>query len=161
MSDQHAQLEPVVGRFTTPESARAAMVRLEAAGIDGDAIVLEEGPAAVAPSDVATENDLQAVGDVGKGAAVGATIGSVAGAAAGVVTAVVTGDAGTGAIVGAAGVAGGGAVGGLAGTYAGLPANNQAFETYELDPSDPHPITVRVRVDSPEQAAAARKALQG
>ena len=153
--------DTVTGRFTTPESARAALVRLEAAGIDADAITMEDTGAAVAPSDVATENDLDATGDVAKGAGVGATIGAVAGAAAGVVTGLVTGDAGTGSLVGTTGAVGGSVVGGLAGTYAGLPVNQAAWETYELDPSDPHPVVVTVRVDSPEQANAARDALKG
>ena len=153
--------DTVTGRFTTPESARAALVRLEAAGIDADAISMEDTGAAVAPSDVATENDLDATGDVAKGAGVGATIGAVAGAAAGVVTGLVTGDAGTGSLVGTTGAVGGSVVGGLAGTYAGLPVNQAAWETYELDPSDPHPVVVTVRVDSPEQANAARDALKG
>lgn len=159
MTTEHP--DRVTGRFGSPESARAAMVRLEAAGFDGDAIELVDVPAAVAPGDVASENDMEAMGDVGRGAALGATLGSAAGVAAGVVTAVVTGDAGAGAMVGAAGAAGGGAVGGLAGTYAGLPANPHAWTTYELDPNDPHPVTVSVRVDSREQAEAAREALRG
>ena len=153
--------DTVTGRFTTPESARAALVRLEAAGIDADAITLEDVGAAVAPTDVATENDLEATGDVAKGAGIGAAIGAAAGAAAGVVTGLVTGDAGAGQLVGTTGAVGGSVVGGLAGTYAGLPVNQAAWETYELDPADPHPVTVTVRVDSPEQAEAARSALQG
>jgi hypothetical protein len=110
---------------------------------------------------VATDNDLDATGDVAKGAGVGAAIGAAAGAAAGVVTGIVTGDAGAGQLVGTTGAVGGSVVGGLAGTYAGLPVNQAAWETYELDPSDPHPVVVTVRVDSPEQAEAARSALQG
>jgi hypothetical protein len=101
------------------------------------------------------------VGDVGRGAALGATIGTAAGVAAGIVTGLATGDAGAGALVGTAGAVGGGAVGGLAGTYAGLPVNEDAWTTYELDPSDPHPVTVRVRVGSPDDADRAREALRG
>jgi hypothetical protein len=153
--------DTVTGRFTTPESARAALVRLEGAGFDADAISLEDTSAAVAPTDVATENDLEATGDVAKGAGVGAAIGAAAGAAAGVVTGLVTGDAGAGQLVGTTGAVGGSVVGGLAGTYAGLPVNQAAWETYELDPSDPHPVVVTVRVDSPERANAARDALKG
>ena len=158
MPEQH---DTVTGRFTTPESARAALVRLETAGFDADAITMEDTGAAVAPTDVATENDLEATGDVAKGAGVGAAIGAAAGAAAGVVTGIVTGDAGAGQLVGTTGAVGGSVVGGLAGTYAGLPVNQAAWETYELDPSDPHPVVVTVRVDSPEQAESARSALQG
>ena len=153
--------DTVTGRFTTPESARAALVRLEQAGFDASAVHLEEAPNAVARTDQASANDLEATGDVAKGAGVGATIGAVAGAAAGVVTGLVTGDAGTGSLIGTTGAVGGSVVGGLAGTYAGLPVNQAAWETYELDPSDPHPVVVTVRVDSPEQANAARDALRG
>jgi hypothetical protein len=159
--DPTTDTDTVTGRFVSPESARAAMVRLESAGIDADAITLEDTAPAVAPSDVATENDLEATGDVGKGAGIGAAIGAAAGAAAGVVTGLVTGDAGAGSLVGTTGAVGGSVVGGLAGTYAGLPANPSAWETYEMDPNNPHPVTVVVRVDSPEQARAARIALQG
>lgn len=160
MTEHESTPEQVTGRFTSPESARAAMVRLESAGIDADAIKLD-APTALATNDQAIENDLQATGDVAKGAALGGTIGTAAGVAAGVVTGLVTGDAGAGAVVGTAGAVGGGAIGGLAGTYAGLPANQDAFETYELDPNDPHPVTVVVRVTSAEQAEAARRALRG
>lgn len=151
----------VIGRFATPESARAAVVRLENAGFDGDAIKLDDVAPAVVRSDVAAERDMRSAGAVGKAAALGAGLGSAAGVAAGVVAAAVTGDIGAGALVGAAGVAGGGAVGGLAGTYAGLPASEAAWETYELDPADPHPATVVVRVSSPGEAEAAREALRG
>jgi hypothetical protein len=160
MPDQQTP-DRVTGRFVSPESARAAIVRLEAAGIDADAITFAEEPAAVPRSDVASEADLEATGDVAKGAGVGATIGGAVGAAAGVVTAVATGDAGAGALVGTAGAIGGATVGGLAGTYAGLPVTEEAWHTYELDPNDPHPITLTVRVDDAEQARAAREALRG
>ena len=161
MPEQDASPDQVTGRFTTPEAARAAMVRLEAAGFDADAVTMDDSGTGVAPTDVAAANDLDATGDVAKGAGVGATIGAVAGAAAGVVTGIVTGDAGAATVVGTTGVVGGTVVGGLAGTYTGLPVNEDAWETYELDPADPHPVVVRVRVDSPEQATDARSALTG
>ena len=153
--------DTVTGRFTTPESARAAMVRLEGAGFDADAVTLEDSGAAVAPTDVATENDLEATGDVAKGAGIGAAIGAAAGAAAGVVTGSSPATPARASSSAPTGAVGGSVVGGLAGTYAGLPVNQDAWETYELDPADPHPVTVRVRVDSPEQAEAARDALRG
>lgn len=161
MTEQQRDLEPVVGRFSTPEAARAAMVRLEAAGFDGVDIDLVGVDPAVPRTDVANEQDMEATGDVARGATLGASIGTAAGVAAGVVTAAVTGDATTGVVVGTTGAIGAGAVGGLAGTYVGLPANSQAFETYEVDPNDPEPVTVTVRVRSPEDAARAREALDG
>jgi hypothetical protein len=161
MPEHDTSPDTVTGRFGSPESARAAMVRLEAAGFDADAVNLEQEAAAVSRTDAATKTDLDATGDVGKSAGLGAALGGAAGVAAGIVTTVVTGDAGAGAMVGTAGTVGGTVVGGLAGTYAGLPVNNDAWTTYELDPSDPHPVMVRVRVASPEEADAARTALRG
>jgi hypothetical protein len=160
MPEDHAPTV-VTGRFATPESARAAMVRLEGKGIDAATIHLEETSVSVPRSDEASEIDLETTGDVAKGATVGATIGTVAGAAAGIVTGLVTGDAGAGAMVGTAGAVGGGVVGGLAGTYAGLPANPETWTTYELDPNDPHPVTVTVAVASEEEAELVRDTLRG
>ena len=153
----------VTGHFGSPESARAALVRLEGAGFDGDAIELIglRPDHALPTAEAAEAADYDAIGGVARHAGTGATVGAVAGAAAGVVTGIVTGDVGTGAAVGAAAAAGGGAIGGLAGTYAGLPVNEGAWTTYELDPADSHPITVRVRVSDGEEAQNARTALQG
>ena len=151
----------VIGRFARPESARAALVRLEGAGFDGDAVELIDVGPVLATGEAAEAADAEAVAGVARHAGTGATVGAVAGAAAGVVTGIVTGDVGTGAAVGAAAAAGGGAIGGLAGTYAGLPVNEGAWTTYELDPDDPHPVTVRVRVSGDEEAEAARAALRG
>jgi hypothetical protein len=150
----------VVGRFATPEAARAALVRVEALAFDGDAIeIIDLTDDAGRRSPRAT--DREAVGAVARQAGAGATVGAIAGATAGMVTGVVTGDVATGLVVGAAAVAGGGVVGGLAGTYAGLPVNEAAWTTYELDPDDPHPITLRVRVADPHEAELARTALRG
>jgi hypothetical protein len=160
MPEQHSP-KHVTGHFTSPPSARAAVVRLEAAGFDADAITLEDDSPAVPGPDVADDADMEATGDVARAAALGATIGGAAGVAAGIATAVVTGDAGAGAAVGTAGAVGGATVGGLAGTYAGLPVTEEAWTTYELDPSDPHPLSVTVRVSSSEQADQARAALRG
>ena len=154
-------MEHVTGHFASPESARAAMIRLEAAGFDADAVSLEGAPVAVARRDVAAEHDLEATGDVARGAGLGATIGAAAGVAAGILAGVATGDPTTGAAVGTGGAVGGSVVGGLAGTYAGLPVNEDAWTTYELDPGDDHPVVVRVRVDDPSRADAAAAALRG
>lgn len=158
---QDAAPTHVTGHFTTPDSARAAMVRLEAVGFDADAVDLIGLPDPVdthAATDPAA-NDGEAVGDVVKQSGVAAGVGALAGAAAGVVTGVVTGDVGTGAAIGAAAAVGGGVVGGLAGTYTALPVNEAAWTTYELDPDDPHPITVRVRVADDHEARTAKAAL--
>jgi hypothetical protein len=150
----------VIGRYASPEAARAAVIRVEALAFDGDAIEIIDLTDGAMQRETAS-GDAEAVGGVARQAGAGATIGAVAGAAAGMVTGVVTGDVGTALVVGAAGVAGGGVVGGLAGTYAGLPVNEAAWTTYELDPDDPHPITVRVRVGDPHEADLARTALRG
>ncbi|MBA2282656.1 MAG: hypothetical protein H0W25_15710 [Acidimicrobiia bacterium] len=85
--------------------------------------------------------------------------GAVAGAAAGIVTGLVTGDMATGATIGSVAAVGGGVVGGLAGTYKDLPANPEAFETYEVDPNDPRPVSVTVRPADDAEAEAARSVL--
>ena len=150
----------VTGHFSSPESARAAMIRLEGAGFDADAVDLIGLPATTATPEAAHDADTEAVGDVAKQATVGASLGAAAGAAAGVVAGVVSGDPGAALTVGAAAAVGGSVVGGLAGTYTGLPVNEAAWTTYELDPTDPHPVTVRVRVTGAESAESARTALR-
>lgn len=147
------------GHYGSPESARAALVRLEGAGFDADAAELVDLTQSQATREQARENDHEKVSDVARPAGAAATIGAAAGAAAGVVTGLVTGDPGTGAIVGAAAATGGSVVGGLAGTYGGLPVNEAAWDTYELDPSDEHPIVVRVRVLDDDELEKAKQAL--
>jgi hypothetical protein len=151
----------ITGHFTSAESARAALVRLEAAGIDADAAELVDLTESQATREQARHNDEDKVSDVARPAGAGATLGAAAGAAAGVVTGLVTGDAGTGAAVGAAAAVGGSVVGGLAGTYVGLPVNEAAWDTYELDPTSEHPITVQVRVGDDDELERARRALEG
>ena len=153
------------GHYSTAESARAALLRLEAAGIDADAAELTDlaQPSATTEEgrDEARHNDEDRVSSVARPAGAAATIGAAAGAAVGVVAGLVTGDPGTGAMVGAAAATGGGVVGGLAGTYGSLPVNEASWDTYELDPSHEHPIVVRVRVMDDEELAKAQEALAG
>lgn len=151
----------ITGHYASPESARAALVRLEAAGIDADAADLIDLTEPQVTREEARHNDQAKLSDVARPAGLGATIGTAAGAAAGLVTGVVTGDPGTGLTVGAAAAAGAGVMGGLAGTYGGLPVNEATWDTYELDPVDEHPITVRVRVMDDDERARAQEALAG
>lgn len=149
----------VVEHFDSPADARAAMLRLEKAGIDGDRISLRpQGDTVPSPQGM-RQADAAALGDAASSAGAGAGVGAIVGAAAGIVTGLVTGDVATGATIGAAATTAGGVAGGLTGTYKGLPANPEAFETYELDPDASGPIAVAVRVDDPDQADAARAAL--
>jgi hypothetical protein len=149
------------GHYATPESARAALMRLEAAGIDADAAELVDLTAPVETREEARHNDQDRMSSVARPAGAAASIGAAAGVAAGVVTGLVTGDPGTGAVVGAAAVAGGSVVGGLAGTYGGLPVNEAAWDTYELEASVEHPIVVRVRAMDDEEFEKAKEALAG
>lgn len=157
MPERHSS--HVVGFFATPEAAREALVRIEALGIDADAIDLIGLEDAMPTRPKAQTADLEAVGSVVKRSATGAVIGAIAGAIVGLIAWLVSGDVTTGAIVGVAAVVGGAVIGLLAGTYARLPVNEAAWTTYELDPSDPHPITVRVRVADAEEAERVRAAL--
>lgn len=149
------------GHFSTAESARAALLRLEAAGIDADAAELVDLTGSPTSREEARHNDQDRMSDVARPAGAAATIGAAAGAVAGVVAGLVTGDPGTGAIVGAAAAAGGGVVGGLAGTYGGLPVNEASWDTYEHDASVEHPIVVRVRAMDDDEYAKAQEALAG
>ena len=152
------------GHYATPESARAALLRLEAAGIDADAaelVDMNETPASRQSREEARHADEDRLSDVARPAGAASAIGVAAGAVAGVVTGLVTGDPGTGAVVGAAAAAGGGVVGGLAGTYGGLPVNEAAWDTYELDASHEHPVVVRVRAMDDAEFAKAQEALAG
>lgn len=149
------------GHYATAESARAALVRLEAAGIDADAAELVDLTAPAETREEARHNDQDRMSSVARPAGAAASIGAAAGAAAGVVAGLVTGDPGTGAVVGAAAVAGGSVVGGLAGTYGGLPVNEAAWDTYELEASVEHPIVVRVRAMDDEEFEKAKEALAG
>lgn len=149
------------GHYATPESARAALVRLEAAGIDADAAELVDLTAPAETREEARHHDQDRMSSVARPAGAAASIGAAAGAAAGVVAGLVTGDPGTGAVVGAAAAAGGSVVGGLAGTYGGLPVNEAAWDTYELEASVEHPIVVRVRAMDDDEFEKAKAALAG
>ena len=149
------------GHYSTAESARAALLRLEAAGIDADAAELTDLTEPTGNRDDARHADQDRMSSVARPAGAAATIGAAAGAAAGVVAGLLTGDPGTGAMVGVAAATGGGVVGGLAGTYGGLPVNEASWDTYELDASTEHPIVVRVRVMDDDEFAKAQAALSG
>lgn len=155
----------ITGHYATPDSARAALLRLESAGIDADAAELVDltAPAALQAEsrEEARHNDEDRISSVARPAGAAASIGAVAGVAAGVVAGLVTGDPGTGAVVGAAAATGGSVVGGLAGTYGGLPVNEAAWDTYELGSGHEHPITVQVRVMDDDEMAKAKEALAG
>jgi uncharacterized protein YcfJ len=150
----------VVGRFATPEAARAALVRIEGLGIDADRITLHVDGTSVPTKEGLNEADRDATSEVATTAGLAAGLGAIAGAAAGVVGGIVTGDVATGATIGAAAVVGGGVVGGLAGTYVSLPVNEDAWTTYELDPSDDHDLTITVRVHDREEAVRIRDAMR-
>ena len=56
---------------------------------------------------------------------------------------------------GVCGAVGGFLMGGFIGAARHIPVNEDALETYEMDPSDPDGITVEVRVTDADEAAAA------
>jgi len=149
----------VVGRYATPEAARAALVRIEGMGVDADRITLLVDGVSVPSKEGLAEADHAATSEVATTAGMAAGLGAIAGAAAGVVGGIVTGDEATGATIGAAAAVGGGVIGGLAGTYAGLPVNEDAWTTYELDPAEDHDLTVTVRVEDRGEAERVRDAL--
>jgi hypothetical protein len=153
--------QQVTGRFATPAAARDAMSRLEAAGFDGEAVTLAGLTDTVSTKQSANDADLDATGDVAKGAAAGSGIGATAAAIVGGVTGAVLGGP-PGAVAGAAagGVAGA-ALGGFYGGAEKLSVNEDSWVTYELQPDAEHPIEVVVRVTSRDDAERARATLAG
>jgi hypothetical protein len=151
--------DEVVCRYGTPEGARAAMLRLEKLGFDGDAVTLRLGGEQVVSPSGARQADEEILGDVATAAGASATVGAVAGAAVGVVAGLATGDMSVGATVGSIAAVGGGVVGGLMGTYHDLPANPDALRTHEIDPDQVDAIEVAVRVESDEEEERAKEAL--
>lgn len=142
-------MQTVVARFDGPEAARGAMVALEAEGIDADAINLVDRAPVVPTLEGGLAADLDASRRVIDSSARHGIIGAVIGAAVFVVVLLAMRVQPVGAAV-ALGALGGGIAGFLMGGFIGgarrIPVNEDAFETYQIDPSDPAGVAVEVRV---------------
>lgn len=144
----------VVGEFHDPDQAREAMLRLERAGVDADAIHLM-GPSAIPEQQIERSGELDAAEDTAKraggGAVVGAVIGAIVGGLLGLLSGVDPQSIGV-----AAGAIGGSIPGFLLGGFwAGssrLAANPEALDTYTMDSSSRQTVRVQVRAATQDQA---------
>jgi hypothetical protein len=152
----------VVARFDEPGSAREAMVDLEGRGIDADAINLIEHSPSVPTREGGLHTDLTVsrrfIESYARNGIVGALIGAVVFTLGLLLIGVDAGMAvGFGVVLG---LIAGFAMGGFIGAARHIPVNEDAFETYAMDPSAAEGIAVEVKVDDPDQAAKALAVLR-
>ncbi|HEY2813129.1 MAG TPA: hypothetical protein VGJ03_06685 [Acidimicrobiales bacterium] len=148
----------VMARFDEPDVAREAMVDLEERGIESAAIHLVEQPATIPTREGGLHADLSASRRIAGNFARDGVVGAVIGAFVFVGAFVLIGVEPFGVAV-LVGVIAGGIAGALMGGFFGaawrLPVNEDALDTYALDPSDPQGVAVEVRVEDPDVAAEA------
>jgi hypothetical protein len=148
----------VTACFDEPGEARKAMVDLEGKGIDADNINLV-GEALFVPTSVGgLHTDLAVsrrfIDSYARSGVLGALIGAAVFIAA--LTLMRVSPLGMAVFIGGVcGAIGGFLMGGFIGAARRMPVNEDALETYEMDPGDPEGITVEVRVTDPDEAAAA------
>jgi hypothetical protein len=152
----------VTAEFDSPERAREAMVALEWQGIDADDIKL------VAPPDVPVPDAQRAaegriVRDIARRTIVWGASGAVVGAGIGIAIALIAGldQPGVALLVAALG---GGILGGMiAGFWGGasrLPVNEEALDTYTIDPRAADSVRVEIRARDGGAVAAANAVLR-
>jgi hypothetical protein len=146
----------VVARFDNPGPAREAMVDLEGRGIDADAIHLLEPPA-IPTREGGLHADLTMSRRIIDSYARSAVIGALIGAAVFIGFLLILRVQPVGMAV-AIGAIGGALAGFLVGGYLGaarhIAVNEEAYDTYAIDPSDPEGVAIEVRV--PDAGSAAR-----
>lgn len=145
----------VVARFDKPAQAREAMIDLEMKGIDADAIHLVPPQSPIVPNDEVLSKDIEISGAVMRRSAIGGLLGALVGAI--VMIAVLSiarlEPLGTTLLVGVlSGAAGGGLIGAYWGAAVRLPVNEEVFDTYVVDPSEPQGVMVEVQVDDARRA---------
>jgi hypothetical protein len=146
-------IEPVhllSAAFDDPVDAKEAMVALEGAGIDADAVNLETVGAAVPTKDVGRSADLAVTGTAARKYGIGAGVGAIVGAAVLILAVLILDVEPVGTAVGIAAVAG--AIGGaLMGGYWGmtrrLPVNEDAYDTRLVNTVGPEGLRLEVRVE--------------
>jgi hypothetical protein len=134
------------------------MVDLEGKGIDADAINLVGEPHAVPTSEGGLHADIAVSRRFVDSYARNGVLGALIGAALFIAVLMLLGvePLGTAVLLGAlAGAISGFLMGGFIGAARHIPVNEDALETYEMDPSDPSGVAVEVRVDDPDMAARA------
>lgn len=146
----------VVARFDDPGEAREAMIDLEMKGIDADAIHLVPPHSPLVPNDEVLSKDIEISGEVVRRSATGGLVGALVGAITmiAILSIFRVEPFGTTLLVGVvSGVVGGGLIGGFWGAARRLPVNDEAFDTYVVDPSEPQGVLVEVRLDDARRAA--------
>jgi hypothetical protein len=148
----------VTACFNEPGEAREAMVDLEGKGIDADAINLVGEAVFVPTREGGFHADLSVsrrfIESYARSGVLGALIGAALSIA--VLTLMRVNPLGTAIFIGGVcGAIAGFLMGGFIGAARHIPVNEDALETYELDPSDPDGVTVEVRVPDANEAAAA------
>lgn len=151
-------MHTVVARFDDPAPAREAMVDLEGRGIDADSINLVDHAPAVATREGGLHTDLTVsrrfIDSYARNGVLGALIGAAV-FVAGLLLIDVE-PLGLAVLTGVvAGAIAGFLMGGFIGAARHIPVNEDAFETYAMDPSDPHGVAVEVTVADPDVAARA------
>jgi hypothetical protein len=148
----------VVARFDHPAPAREAMVDLEGKGFDADAINLLGQATAVPTLEGGLSADLAVSRRFVDSFARNGVLGALIGAALfiGVLLLMQVQPVGTAVVLGGlAGAIAGFLMGGFIGAARHIPVNEDALETYEIDPTDPEGVAVEVRVEDPAKAAEA------
>jgi hypothetical protein len=160
MADHPTKHHRIAAAFVDPAAAKAAMMRLEQAGVGANAIDLVSGHSQPRGPGVA-EADSRKVrwlaGRLGKGAVVGAIVGAVILVA---IVLIIGPDPLAPFLVGAGivGAAGGALLGSFLWVGANLPRNPDAWDTYLLDHRDEACISVTV---DQEQSGEVRELLEG
>jgi hypothetical protein len=151
----------VIAEFDSPDRAREAMVALEWQGIDADDIKLVTPPDVPVP-DAQRAAEGRTVRDIARRTVVWGAVGALAGAAIGVGVALVLGfDLGVALVIAAlAGGILGAQVGGFWGGASRLPVNEEALDTYTIDPRRSDAIRVEIRARDVGAAKAATAVLR-
>lgn len=155
--------EVVVARFDQPADAREAMIDLEVKGIDADAINLGLAAPSVPTKEAARAIDLEMTGGTASRAVKGGVLGALAGATLmiAVLTMFRVEPLGQALLIGVvAGAIGGLFIGAYWGAVLRLPVNEDAFDTFAVDPAASGSIVVHVRVEDPRVAADAVSVLR-
>jgi hypothetical protein len=158
-----AAAEPVVviAEFDSPSGAWRAMVALEGQRLDGDDIRLAEPPEVPVP-DAQRTAEGRMTGAVVRRSLVGAFAGAVVAALVFAGVAAVAGLEPLALVIvlGLVGAIFGFNLGGFWGGASRLPVNEEAFDTYTLDPHQTEPIHVEVRARDADTAAWAESVLE-
>jgi hypothetical protein len=159
-SHSSASHHTVVGLFDQPAEARSAMLALERKGIDALDIRLVESPQ-VPTREGARSADLAVTGAVGRRYLIGGLVGAgIAVVISGLVVGVVTTEGGAALMAAFIAAIPGFLLGGFYGGALRLPVNEEALDTYAIDPASSDPVGVEVDLRDTSTVEAAVETLQ-